>query len=110
MVLDIWINELSSLPENIEISCRFFTCIIYSFKNKFVVEFKVIVSVMDLLAAITLIILMKYKLSSGNSMGKSKNRVILFIIFITVMFEFTPNLIDFIISKVRAIFLFFINK
>uniref|UniRef100_A0A914QZE6 Uncharacterized protein n=1 Tax=Panagrolaimus davidi TaxID=227884 RepID=A0A914QZE6_9BILA len=75
----------------------FFTCIVYADPSRLLVEFKIAVSVLDIFAAIVLIILMKFKLTTIRK--NNKNTVILIIILITTAFEFLPNLIDYIIGN-----------
>ena len=104
IALNIWINNLFYISEVSLIPCTFFTCIVYNVPGRKLIEFKIVASVLDIFAAGTLILLMKFRLSaSTHSTGKSRNRVILIIIFITVILELAPNLIDRILRNVSAV-------
>uniref|UniRef100_A0A914QDW9 Serpentine receptor class gamma n=1 Tax=Panagrolaimus davidi TaxID=227884 RepID=A0A914QDW9_9BILA len=97
MGLNVWINDLIHIKGDVS-TCQFFTCIVYADPSRWLVEFKIAVSVLDILAAVTLIILLKFKLTTITPKNKN-NTVIIIIISITTAFEFLPNLVDYIIGN-----------
>lgn len=95
-----WINDLTNPQWDKAEDCQHFSCIVYSIANTHIFMFKIILSAINLLSAFFLLFLIKLKFRNVNIQGKRNNYAIIFVIFVTVTFEFSPDLLDFIFKQV----------
>jgi hypothetical protein len=100
VILFIFLNGILKLPKEKITSCPFFECIFYQTIERDAIELKIIFSAIDVISAVLLLFLLKFKFKkNGNSEEKSLNKTVFIIIFATTAFEVTPNFIDYILIK-----------
>lgn len=101
LVLMIFINDLAKLPPFKRLICRFFTCLTTFYPKRYLLPYKIFISALEGAAAVFLLFLIKYKtIPSIYNKNKSRNKAMIIIISTTIVFEFTPNLIDQIFNAV----------
>ena len=87
-------NGFIWLPADAATECRYFSCVVSVLPQRYVSTYKIVISALELISAIVLFCLIKFKTLNMTSKGRKKNVVILVVILTTVLCEFTPNLID----------------
>lgn len=106
LMLMLWINDFIWLPPNEISQCRYFSCVITAIPAKYMNIYKIVISVLEVFAALMLMMLIKFRKLTMSKKGKKKNMVILIIIFSTLLFEFGPNIADtiyFYVSFVKMV-------
>ena len=102
VIIYFWVVDIDYETSWNQNACRFFTCVLFENSKRNYLILRIILSSINVLAAIVLLFLMKFKTRLSNLAAKRKNYAIFINIFITVLFELGPNLFDFFFNLVRC--------